>query len=76
MNSEKYKQCKSKDCNNPVLEGKYCNLCRQEKKENREKILKRAGAGAILVVGIVKNKDLIKQVPKTAEKVAKVIFKK
>jgi hypothetical protein len=80
MNSEKNKQCKSKDCNNPVLEGKYCNLCKQKRKETRENILKGTGAAAstaaILVVSIVKSKDTLKQVPKIVENVAKVILKK
>lgn len=63
MTNEKPKQCKSKGCYNPTLDGKYCNLCKQKRKENRGKILKGAGAVAsgvaILVVSVVKNKDII-----------------
>jgi len=76
MTNEKIKQCKSKGCDNPVLDGKYCEHCKQKRKEKREIILAGAGSVAILVGGVVKKSGVIKQVPKIAAKVMQVILRK
>lgn len=82
MTNEKPKQCKSKGCYNPVLDGKYCVQCKQKRKEKRDKILAGAGAGAgaggaaIWGVGVAIKKGVIKQVPKIGEKVIQVFLKK
>ncbi|MFA9422197.1 MAG: hypothetical protein ACERLG_01375 [Sedimentibacter sp.] len=51
MAKEKAKQCKTKGCNNPVLFGKYCEHCKQKRKEKRDKIWAGIVSAAILVVG-------------------------
>jgi hypothetical protein len=80
MTSEKTKQCKSKGCNNPVLTGNYCEQCKQKRTEKRDKLLVGVGAAAsgtaILAASIVKNKDVLKQVPKMLGDVVKVVLKK
>ena len=58
-------KCKTKACNNPVLEGKYCENCYKLKKENRDKFLKSAGGVALgigsLVLTVVFKKPFIKK---------------
>lgn len=78
MINEKPKQCKSKGCYNPVLDGKYCEYCKQRRKENKDKILAAAvAAGAGIVgVGFAIKKGGIKQVPKIAAKFIKVILRR
>ncbi len=44
-------QCKTKGCNNPVLDGKYCLQCTQVRKENKNKGLAVAGAVGIPAIG-------------------------
>jgi hypothetical protein len=78
MIKENPKQCKSKSCFNPVLDGKYCVNCKQIRKERKEKILVGIGAGVPVIFGCVVaiKKGGIKQVPKIAAKVLKVILRK
>ena len=76
MINEKPKQCKSKGCYNPVLDGKYCEYCKQRRKENKDKILAVTGIVVIPVVGVAIKKGLIKQVPKIAAKVIRVILRR
>ena len=76
MINEKSKQCKSKGCNNPVLDGKYCEHCKQKRKENGGKILAGAGGVAILGLGVARKKGAMKQVPKIAAKLMQVILRK
>lgn len=76
MINEKPKQCKSKGCYNPVLDGKYCEYCKQRRKENKDKILKAATGLGILGGSVAIKKGAIKQVPKIAAKVLKVIFRR
>ncbi|WP_238900719.1 hypothetical protein [Clostridium sp. YIM B02500] len=71
MTNEKSKQCKSKGCYNPVLDGKYCARCKQKRKEKRDKILAGVGGAVVLGCGVA-----IKKGPKIAAKVIKVILKK
>lgn len=76
MTNEKPKQCKSKGCCNPVLDGKYCEYCRQKRKEKRNKILAGAGSAVILGGGVAIEKVVIKQFPKIAAKVLQVILRR
>lgn len=73
MTNEKPKQCKTKDCYNPVLDGEYCVHCEQKRKERSDKIW--AGA-AILGGGVLLKAGVIKQIPKMAVKVLGIILKK
>lgn len=75
MTNEKTKQCKSKGCYNPVLDGKYCENCKQKRKEKRDKILAGAGGAAILGCGVAIKKGVIKKAPKIAAKVIQVILR-
>lgn len=75
MSNEIQKQCKSKDCSNPVLKGKYCEQCTRKRKEIRDKIFGGLGGAAILGGGVAIKKGAIKQAPKAAAKIAKIIFK-
>lgn len=74
--------CKSKDCNNPALDGKYCDYCTQVRKERKSTAAKvavgvAAGAvGAARAVGAVIKSGTWKKVPELAIKVVRVIFKK
>ena len=76
MINEKPKQCKSKGCCNPVLDGKYCEYCKQSRKETKNKILVVAGGVAIPAVGVAIKKGALKQVPKIAAKVIQVILRR
>lgn len=76
MINEKPKQCKSKGCNNPVLDGKYCEYCKQIRKERKDKILAGAGGAVILGVSVAIKKGVIKQVPKIAAKILQVILRR
>lgn len=63
------KQCKSKECNNPVIEGKYCEYCKKRRKENKDKALA-TGFGLLVMVLTIKN-----QGPKIASKAVKILKK-
>jgi hypothetical protein len=76
MTNETPKQCKSKGCYNPVLGGKYCVQCKQNRKEKRDKILAGALGAAILGGGGAIKKVAIKQAPKIAAKVIQIILRK
>ena len=52
MNNAEFKKCKKKGCDNPVLEGKYCEHCKQIRKEKRDNFLKAAG-GTVMAVGSI-----------------------
>lgn len=69
MINEKPIQCKSKGCYNPVLYGKYCEQCKQIRKEKKDKIMAGVAGAAILVFGFVKKKDLLKNALNIAAKV-------
>lgn len=60
MTNEKAKQCKTKGCNNPVLDGKYCEFCKQKRKETKQKIMEGA-AGALIIVVAAFKKGAFKQ---------------
>lgn len=76
MINEKSKQCKSKGCDNIVLDGKYCENCKQKRKEKGSKVLARAGGVAILGFGVAIKKGAMKQVHKIAAKSIQVILRK
>ena len=76
MNNEKTIQCKTKGCGNPVLDGKYCEYCKQKRRENKNKGLAVAGGIAIPAVGIAIKKGALKQIPKIAGKVIQVLLRK
>lgn len=76
MNNKKTIQCKTKGCDNPALDGKYCEYCKQIRKENKNKGLAIAGGIAIPAVGIAIKKGALKQIPKIAGKVVQVILRK
>lgn len=69
------KQCKSKGCCNPILEGRYCQCCTQKRREKREKILAAAAGVLILGGGVAKKKGLIKKAPKIATKVLQGVLR-
>ena len=75
MADRKAIQCKTKGCNNPVLDGKYCLQCTQVRKENKNKGLAVAGAVGIPAIGLAIKKGALKQVPKIAKAVVKIIFR-
>lgn len=76
MINEKPKQCKSKGCCNPVLDGKYCEYCKQIRKERKDNILAGAVGVVILGGGAAIKKVVIKQVPKIAAKVLQLILRR
>ncbi|MCB2361603.1 hypothetical protein [Clostridium estertheticum] len=52
MNDDKSKKCKKKECNNPVLDGKYCRSCKQIRKEKRDNFMKVVVGTAVGVCSI------------------------
>jgi hypothetical protein len=70
------KLCKTKGCNNPVLDGKYCVHCKQKRKENKNKGLAVAGVVGIPVAGVAIKKGALKQIPKIAGKVLQLVLKR
>ncbi len=68
-------QCKTKGCNNPVLDEKYCLYCTQVRKEKKKKGFAIAGAAIIPVIGYAIKKGALKQAPKLARAVVKKVFK-
>lgn len=76
MADGKVMQCKTKGCNNPVLDGKYCLQCAQVRKENKNKGLAVAGAVGIPALGYAIKKGALKQVPKIAKAVVRIILRK
>lgn len=76
MANEKAKQCKTKGCNNPVLDGNYCEFCKQKRKENKQKIMAGAGSALILVVTAAFKKGVFKQIIKFAAKGIQLALRK
>ena len=76
MANEKAKQCKTKGCNNPVLDGNYCEYCKQKRKETKNKVLIGAGSVGIPVIGVAIKKGALKQISKIAGKVLQVVLRK
>jgi len=79
MFNRKEKLCKTKKCNNPVLDGKYCVNCTQTNKERNKKIVAGAGttAATVATATIVAHKTgLLKKLPGAAMKIAQLILKK
>ncbi|GHU82296.1 hypothetical protein FACS1894196_0400 [Clostridia bacterium] len=79
MANDKVKICKTKVCNNPVLDGKYCEYCKQKRKENKNKGLAVAvavGIPAVSAAGYAIKKGALKQIPKIAGKIIQVVLKR
>jgi len=68
------KLCKSKNCNNLVLNGKYCEYCKQKRKEKRDQILGIMGGTFIVGIFAAAKKGVLKQAPAIAAKVFGAIF--
>ena len=68
-------KCKTKACDNPVLDGKYCEYCTQKRKEKRDAGLVIVGTALIGLIGVAIKKGGLKQVPKIAAKAVKIIFR-
>lgn len=58
MDKEKAKQCKTKGCNNIVIDGKRCEFCKRKTKEKNDKIIGRVGSILILVGGMIVEKAI------------------
>ena len=59
MINENSLKCKNRNCNNPVVNGKYCEYCRQIRREKRNKFLKISvgtvtGIGSIVLAAVFK----------------------
>lgn len=76
MTNKVVEQCKRKGCFNPVMDGKYCEHCKQKKKEKRNIVYVGVGGPAIIGLGVAIKKGVIKQGPKIASKVVQVISRK
>jgi hypothetical protein len=76
MNNGKVKKCKTKGCNNPVLDGKYCEYCKQKRKEDGNKVKVAVGGAAIIGGGAVIKKVGMKKIARVAGEVLRVIFKR
>jgi hypothetical protein len=76
MKNEKEKRCKTKGCNNPVLDGKYCEYCKQKQKEVKDKALFVAGGVALPVIGIAIKKGVLKKVPEIAKAVLRLALRR
>ena len=72
----KKETCKTKDCDNPVLDGKYCEHCKQVRKETRGKVYKVTGGAAIPVAGVVAKTGAWRKIPEIAVKIARLFLKK
>ena len=75
MKSAEFKKCEKKGCNNPVIVGKYCEHCKQLRKENKQTILAFAGT-AVIAVGVFLGKKAIKTAPTIAAKVIQIVLKR
>jgi hypothetical protein len=76
MAKEKQTICKTKGCNNPVLDGKYCEHCKQERKEDGNKVKAVLGGAAILGGGTVVKKVGVKKIVEVAGKVLQVVLRR
>lgn len=61
MDDKGLKKCKKKGCNNPAIEGKYCLLCNQKRKESRDKVVKAVGGTmlgicSVAITAVLSNK--------------------
>lgn len=60
MDDKGLKKCKEKGCNNPAIEGKYCLLCNQKRKESRDKVVKvgatMLGICSFVITAVLSNK--------------------
>ncbi len=79
MKKKTSNRCKTKDCNNIVIEGKYCMYCDRKRKEARTGIMDGAGKAVFMAGNMFLLKPSISKAPKMAAgavKVAKTILKK
>lgn len=76
MAKEESTICKTKGCTNPVIDRKYCEHCKQVRKETKNKVLIGVSGVAIPATGYAIIKGKLKQVPKIAKTVLQVILSK
>ena len=74
--AKKTKQCKTKNCYNPVIDGNYCEYCTQKKKENRNRAAAAGFGLCITAAGFAIKKGALKQIPKMVSTVVKMILKR
>lgn len=75
MADKKTVKCKAKGCNNPVLNREYCLKCTQVRKEKRNKWFAGAGVLGVPAIGYAIKKGALKQLPKIAKSLVKIIFR-
>lgn len=63
MNNAELEKCKNKGCNNPVLDGKYCEHCKLVRKEKRGNFVKVVGSAAVSI-GSIALAVILKKKPK------------
>jgi len=76
MAKDKVKLCKTKGCNNPVIEGKYCLNCTQKRKETQQKVVAGVAGAGILGGGAVVKKVGIKKVVEVAGKALQLVLRR
>ena len=79
MKKKTSNRCKNKDCNNIVIEGKYCMYCDRKRKESRAGIMDGAGKAVFMAGNLFLLKAPILKAHKMAAgavKTAKIILKK
>jgi hypothetical protein len=76
MAKEKVTICKTKGCNNPVLDGKYCEFCKQKRKEDGSKVKAVVGGVALLGGGAVVRKVGFKKIVEVAGKALQVVLRR
>jgi hypothetical protein len=76
MAKEKTTICKTKGCNNPILDGKYCEYCKQKRKEKGNIAKGAVAAVGIPAAGYAIKKGALKQVPKIAKAALQIILRK
>lgn len=75
MTKEKATICKTKGCNNPVLDREYCEYCKQKRKEDGDKVKVVIGAFGIPAVFYAIKKGAIKQVTKIVKAGLQIILR-
>ena len=79
MIDENVVQCQTENCTNDVLDGSYCEYCKQVNKENsqRNAAVGAAAAGAgIAVLGFLHRSGILKQIPKLVNSLVRSIAKR
>ena len=76
MAKEKATQCKTKSCDNLVIDGKYCEYCTQKRKEKRNKAVGTGLAAGTIVTGYIINKGVLKKIPELVGVAVKLVLKR